>query len=451
MVLNSYQDAALDYIKDDYNILITGPAGSGKSYLIGEIVRWFNTLKKQIGITAMTGSAAYLIDGKTLHSWAGIDLGDKPVDDLCKKILKKPQLKSRWVYTKALIIDEVSMLTDELFDKLNIIGQTIRKNDLPFGGIQLILVGDFFQLPPVSTKTSFCFQSVNWAETIHIYIELKEIIRQTDVKFQNCLNELRIGECSKKTAKILKKCMTKSREFKDGILPTKLFSTRTNVSKINEERLLELGSTIHTHEAITIIEPLGEEYIEYYSDELSKRLDRDCQAVTNLKLAIGAQVVLLTNLSQNEGLVNGSRGIIISYEEGNPVVLFVNGIKKTITSHNWELEEENRCKVIKIQIPLQLAWAVTIHKCQGMSLDLVEVDIGSSIFEYGQSYTALSRVRSLEGLYIVNLDITKIKAHPKAIKFYKNFIMDEGKKEEYKEEYLNKNNLEIVNNLDHNI
>lgn len=432
--LNYEQNRVLVNFKMNKNILVTGPAGTGKSFLINQLKKSAKIINKKIAVTAMTGCAAWNIKGKTLHSWSGIGIGDKPVENLIKTIKKKSRLREKWINTDVLIIDEISMLTKDLFEKLNEIAKIIRLNQRPFGGLQIILLGDFYQLPPIdiNNKVSFCFESPIWDLCIHEKIILKDIIRQIDPKLQKCLNEIREGKCSDETETIFLNCLDKKiPSSKEDIIPTKIFSMKTKIKEINDRELNSLNNEIIEFNLETKTELKKKDYIisdNTHIDYYSNNIDKNANYEKNLQLAIGAQVMLLVNLDTDNGLINGSRGIVIDFRKIDekdikkyPVVKFLDGQEQIINPYTWEFDE-NDFKMTKKQIPLQLAWAITIHKIQGSTLNFAIIDAGSSIFEYGQSYVALSRVTSLEGLYLLSFSKKKIKAHPKVIEFYKKLI-----------------------------
>tara|TARA_Y100000996_G_scaffold406593_1_gene383123 strand:+ start:813 stop:2129 length:1317 start_codon:yes stop_codon:yes gene_type:complete len=421
-----YEGKIRDYLKNSYNFLITGPAGSGKSRIIQKIQKIIcegKSFFEKFVVTGTTGIASLLANGVTINSWSGFGI-ELDYNILINKITKRSHLKKRWLNTEILIIDEASMLTKELFDLLDIVGRIIRqKSHLPFGGIQVILVGDFYQLPPVNKTnkgtTPFCFTSDRWDTCITHYVLLTKIYRQLDPKFQTCLNEIRKGKCTDETYELLKECTNKQLIDSD-IKPTLLYPHKAKVDSINLENLKNLNTTINIHKS----EDVCTNNLNYAEKEmLLDKLDKNTNFIKELKLAVGAQVVLIINLDQEKGLVNGSRGIVLRYSEDyNPIIKFSNNTIIEITKQPIEvkLDTSTKLKAIKrFQYPLQLAWCLTIHKSQGMSLDLIEIDIGNKIFEYGQTYVALSRVRTLEGLYITNIDRDKIKAHPLVKKFYK--------------------------------
>lgn len=444
----SEQLKILNAIKDGTNILITGGAGVGKSFLIKAIKHQIDELMhKVVFTTALTGCAACIIEGQTLHSWAGIGLGDASVETLCKKILgpKGGKARKRWRCCDILIIDEISMLKWDLFDKLNMLGKLIRKDSAPFGGIQLIFVGDFCQLPPISDrddKRRFCFESDDWKKVIGRTFYMQKNMRQDDVKFQEILRKIRLGICDKDVDKVLmerfiatvkEKGVDKDGEMKnvdivrDGIVATKLFPTRASVDYINSAKLLGLKEKIvkYTMEFIYKERMADEPFTGRDKKMIKDMIDKNSQVGLTVEISVGSQVMLLYNMDVDTKMVNGSRGVVESFDEGTgyPMVRFVNGKSYIIEPHEWNYKHA-KGDVIYKQMPLKLAWAISQHKSQGMTLDLVEADIGSSIFEYGQTYTTLSRVKTLDGLYITEYDKMRIKCHELVKKFYKDMPVD---------------------------
>lgn len=436
MDLNAGQRTAFDAIKENKNVFLTGPAGSGKTFLINYIVEWANSCGKRIALTALTGCAAILLGSKarTLHSWSGIGLGREPLEKLIANILRKPKLKSAWKRTDILVIDEISMMTPDLFNTLDAIGKRIRASPKPWGGIQLVPCGDFFQLPPVAKGISgeahalgrFAFESSMWKEANLTPIVLTTIERQTDSAFQTVLNDCRIGSPSATTIAALK-----SRQGLDWkthrIKPTLLFSRNADVDVINEKNIAALKKPLYPFKAQTKVEPNPEDPmvdIPYGDilDNMVQRLDNDANYAPHLELCIGAQVMLLVNMDIEAGLVNGSRGIVVEFRAKDliPIVEFRNGDHVPIERHRWTSRDSSA--VHREQIPLRVAYAITIHKSQGATLDCALVDIGSSTFEFGQAYVALSRVRDLESLYIHTLESARIRAHPTVIRYYEELL-----------------------------
>lgn len=374
--LTAEQLRAFNALLTDKNIFVTGSGGTGKSFLIQTVYNELPRLKLRdiglgirISVTALTGCAAILLGchAKTLHSWAGIGLGKGTVQEHVRDILKSPRLKKNWICTDLLMIDEISMLTPELLEKLDDIGRIIRKNKLKsFGGIQLMLIGDFLQLPPITKgkMIKFAFESDRWLQIVDECLELTQIQRQTDDKFRTILNEARNGKLTSLSIDSLSKRM--HLDWKSNkIRPTLLFPRRAEVDLINESNLKALTGKRYSYKVSTVLGP--EVPIFNTKDEFFQRyielVDKDASYLTELILCEGAQVMLLTNLDITNKLINGSRGVIIGFTETTkyPIVEFLSGLKITISPHCWELNDYPH--VFRSQIPLRLAYAVTIHKC----------------------------------------------------------------------------------------
>jgi ATP-dependent DNA helicase PIF1 len=414
------QRQAFNAIHSGKNIFLTGPAGTGKSYLLKVLTQEYHV---RIALTAMTGCAAILlsstgIKAKTLHSWAGVGLAKESVLELTKRIRNNYHSLKRWLCTDLLVIDEISMITPEFLEKLNEIAKVLRKSPKPFGGIQLLFVGDFYQLPPVSKDTVFAFESPIWSELVQETHHLTTITRQKEPEFQEILMEARVGKLSEKSINTLKGRMIKW--DKEEIKPTLLFSRRAEVDRINEQNLRALTGERRTYKAKCVLgikAPPGTSLSGPGVDDSAKKMDNDGSYVAELELALGAQVMLVTNIDTDCGLANGSRGVLVGYSEaGFPVVKFRNNITHIIEPATWQLPDFEH--IYRSQIPLRLAYAITCHKAQGATLDCALIDIGPSTFEYGQAYVALSRVKSLDSLYVHSFDHRVVKAHPKVIKFY---------------------------------
>ena len=424
MNLTPLQEEALKYMKTGNNVFLTGQAGTGKTYLLKIFIEWFNTNndEKELVITSTTGLSALLINGMTINRFAGIGLADKDLEYYYKKILKNGNIKKRWNKTQVLIIDEISMMNPDTFDLLNNLAKKIRGNGSePFGGIQLILSGDFCQLPPVKCN-DFCFESFSWDECVSKTFYFNTILRQNDSTFQKLLNNIRVGKCDEEDKVILLECMEKYKNKKFGhiygIIPTMLFPTKNIVNEYNKKELdslLEKGVVSKVYNAKYVY---GAKVKEEYKDLLKDLINNSYFIEDELTFAVGCQVMLTINLPNNN-LANGSRGIIVDFniETDNPIVRFLNGKELEIKMNTWSLDENDN-SITKTQIPLIHAWAITIHKSQGMTLDYVITDIGDDIFEYGQIYVVLSRVKSLDGLFLKNINFDKIKTHPKILKFY---------------------------------
>lgn len=430
--LSENQILAFDLFKKNKNIFITGPGGSGKTHLIKLMYDYANDNNCKIQVCALTGCASILLNckAKTVHSWSGIGLANGYNNNIIKKVVNNKYLKKRWNEIDILVIDEVSMMSKKVFNILNEIAKKIRKNDKPFGGIQLILSGDFYQLPPVNTnandieKTQFCFESEHWKTVIDNVVELTYIFRQNDNALVKVLNQIRVGKLSKSSYKKLLECVDKKDVNKD-IKATILFPVKKNVNIINNEEFNKLTSEINTFNI----------KVEFEEDKLdcsvtnnektfeANYLINNIMAEKELQLRIGTQVMCIANIdnlndNMNNPIVNGSQGVIIDFKNSLPLVKFNNSSERLINYHTWRSEKIDAISVS--QIPLIYSWAITIHKAQGVSLDKALIDIGSNIFECGQTYVALSRIKSFCGLYLKNIDLNKIKINKKVYNFYNN-------------------------------
>jgi ATP-dependent DNA helicase PIF1 len=426
-MLTEKQQNAFNYIKSGKNVFLTGPGGSGKSFLIKYFIDWYKEEKEEdnskIYITSTTGLSSILIDGITINRYSGIGIGDKDIETLYKKIIKMKNLKKRWCNTSVLIIDEISMMDADIFDKLEILAKRIRKNESPFGGIQIILSGDFLQLPPVKSN-NLCFESFTWDMVIDKTFYFDKIIRQNDINLQNVLNNIRVGIINDDVKNMLNSRLNKDLINESGIIPTLLFSKKSMVLKYNENELQKLIDNGNENHSYTSYYEFGKNTSEESKEFYIEMINSQYQVDDKLTFARSSQVMLNVNLPELD-LANGSRGIIIDFvkdkENVYPIVLFLNGKVLEVKPHEFTIDEDGDI-IKKFQIPLILSWAITIHKAQGMTLEYVKTDIGNSIFEYGQVYVVLSRVKNIEGLSLINIDFSKIKAHPKILKYYDKLI-----------------------------
>ncbi len=422
--LTEEQQRALDLLREGKNIFLTGPGGTGKSYFIEQVRQQLG--EKKIGVTALTGCAAILLGhgSKTLHSWAGIGLGKGTISEIVKGIRSNRRAAINWLTTNLLIIDEISMMPADLFDKLNEVAKVMRKSSAPFGGLQILLVGDFYQLPPIADgleDAKFAFESAAWPSVINETVILTHVHRQAEETFRDMLGRVRTGAANEADITLLRSRLGLDWQSLE-IRPTLLFSRRAMVDKINAVNLGKLEGEILTWKAKTLF--VGTAGGSKPSEEELERavviFDRDGPYDETLQLKLRAQVMLTVNLDLDHGLVNGSRGVIVGFDtrgaEPLPIVLFKNGLKETVGRHSWYLDDFQQ--VVRSQIPLRLAWAGTIHKAQGATLDCALVDIGRSTFEYGQAYVALSRVKSLDSLYVYEFAEDAIRAHPRVKEFY---------------------------------
>ena len=425
------QQEVMDHIQKGENVFITGPGGTGKSFLIKQVYQWATSQGKRVSVCAMTGCAAILLKckAKTLHSWSSIGLGVGPDRDIISRVLKVKHRRKNWEQVDMLIIDEVSMLSYKLLSVLNKIAQIVRRNKAPFGGIQLLFSGDFYQLPPVGDRgdddsMKFCFENPSWEDLFckgGSEILLHTMFRQTNPVYADILNNIRVGRLNKKAHDILRKrCIQCPRT---DIKPTKLMPLRSAVRSINQQEMAKLSGVIRTYKMRhTNKQPSDNLVPQTHIEHELNYLKNNVMADNELVLKIGAQVMCTYNIEVEgpDSIVNGSCGVVTAFSEDElPIVSFMNGVVRKMDFHTWASET---LKGVGIQqIPLILAWAITIHKSQGASLDLVEIDIGRGIFECGQTYVALSRVRSIEGLYLSSFEPDKIRINKKVKDYYADF------------------------------
>lgn len=408
------QDEALNVLKMGKNVFLTGAAGSGKTYLLNKYISYLKSHQVGVAVTASTGIAATHLQGTTLHSWSGIGVRDNLSEKDLEKLETTQRIKSNYKKTKVLIIDEISMLHKHQLDMVDKIARHLLVPDQPFGGMQVVLCGDFFQLPPVTPSGSleekqFAFESSAWeAGDFHVCY-LHEQHRQGDDPLLDILNDIRSGTAGEQTKVPLR---TRYKKEPEGATrATKLYSRNINVDAINDNEL----ARINGQEKVFSMKSTG-------FSALVEGLKKTCLAPEQLKLKIGAEVMFIKNDVAGK-YVNGTRSIVIGFEndgEGWPIVKTYEG--KTIVAYpeEWKYEDNGVVRAVITQVPLRLAWAITIHKSQGMTLDAAEVDLGDA-FEPGMGYVALSRVRSLSGLKLMNLNEMALRVHPKILQHDKIF------------------------------
>ena len=445
--LSKEQQLAYDKFVNGENIFVTGPGGTGKTKLVQYLVEYSRISNRNTSVCAMTGCAAVLLGCKarTIHSWSGIKLAKGPKDRIISAVLKNRNSVREWKEAKCLILDEVSMLSQKILEVLEELGRRTRKNSNVFGGLQVVFLGDFFQLPPIETENDpgtekFCFESPVWNQVFskENHIQLTHIFRQKDKDYIDILMQVRKGFLDEDKSKVLETYVNReyNPEENNGCIPSKLFAIRSKVDLINKQMFSKISEKEFVNEAIiktdctTHLDSgkaisvdllkkcalLLQEQKEYEIENLLN--NSSCSRLFRFKK--GASVMCTVNLDMDNQICNGAQGIIIDIiEDGlypTIVVKFSNGIVKRMGPHYWQSEEYPTIAVG--QYPLMLAWALTIHKIQGATLKLAEIDIGSSIFEYGQTYVALSRIQSLDGLYLSAFQPHKIRANPKVIEFY---------------------------------
>jgi ATP-dependent DNA helicase PIF1 len=418
------QKLALEIMLDGHNVLLTGPAGSGKTYVLNEFIRRAKKEGKYVAVTATTGLAATHIGGNTIHAWSGIGIADH-----IGKYWEENLLKGRRDIIEAtdvLIIDEISMLHDFRLDMVDEAARRVRKDDRPFGGIQIIMSGDFFQLPPVNRRDderqgSFVVNAEIWEELDPVVCYLTEQHRQDDDAFLEILNAMRSGDVRRRHAEMLMERINAPLEHGEA---TELHTVNVDVDRINEQRLDTLEE--------------GEEYYEMTTtgrDIYVESLKRSCLAVENLVLKKGALVMCIKNNNEKR-YANGTLGTVIDFEENTryPVVNLHSGRTITITPETWELRDGEKKRASISQIPLRLAWAITVHKSQGMTLDAARVDLRKAFVE-GMGYVALSRVRNLQNLSLVGINRMALQISPEALEIDKH-LRTKSEQDAKKFEYL---------------
>jgi ATP-dependent DNA helicase PIF1 len=446
--LSPEQQYAFDKYSMGQNIFITGPGGTGKSFLIKKIKSDLESKNQAHAVCALTGCAAVLLNccAKTIHSWAGIGIASGAQEEIVAKVMKNKRTVTNWRSIKTLIVDEVSMMSVKIFEILDKVGRNARKQYMrPFGGIQLVFIGDFYQLPPVGSRIEpetcqFCFESPIWETTFQsdCHIQLKTLYRQTDPTYIKVLEDVRSGKLSKETVAILKgRTEVQFDEANSIIKPTKLFPRNADADAVNlamyskikeEEVAYDLRRIYNMSTYSETGKPISLEYLARCSDLSHDDVEKQLNLYTetsnlsnSIKLKKGAVVMCLANLDTESGICNGSQGVITDFATNTggqriPIVKFLNGITMRIQPKVYQHDDYPKFGVE--QIPLRLAWAFTIHKSQGVTLQIAEMDIGSRVFECGQTYVALSRVKNLEGLYLSSFDPKKIKTNPLVSAFY---------------------------------
>lgn len=394
------QQETFDILKLGRNVYLTGSAGSGKTFLLNKYIDYLKKNNIEVGITASTGIAATHLNGRTIHSWSGLGVKDNLTDKDFKKLFKNHRLLRRICRTKVLIIDEVSMLHAFQLDLVNRICQMFRQSLEPFGGLQVALCGDFFQLPPISRgdeNGNFIYKSEIWQNMNLVVCYLSEQHRHSDDSLTQVLNDIRTNNVGEHTLIPLRTRYRKEIIF--SISETKLYTHNADVDAINERELLMLEGKTYSYKM----------FFEG-SGRLAEILKKGCLAPEELKLKKGAVVMFVKNDVENR-YVNGTLGTVVDFTgEGFPVVKNLKNEKIAALPADWRIEEEGKTIARIIQVPLRLAWAITVHKSQGMTLDAAQVDLSKS-FAPGMGYVALSRVRSLEGLKLMGLNKLALEVH----------------------------------------
>jgi ATP-dependent DNA helicase PIF1 len=415
------QNEAFDLMKMGKNIFLTGAPGSGKTFLLNKYINYLKENNVKMAVTASTGIAATHLQGVTIHSWSGIGIRDSLNEKELEKLATK-QLIRNYKNAKVLIIDEISMLHKHQLDMIDSISRYILDSEKAFGNLQVILCGDFFQLPPVSNQKNeiqFAFESDAWRNGNFHISYLEEQHRQEDDLLLAILKDMRSGTTGEHT-----KVPLRTRYKKEPVgstKATKLYSRNINVDEINERELEKISAEVKVF-TMTASGLNG----------LVNGLKKSCLAQEQLKLKIGAEVMFVKNDSTENKYVNGTRGIVINFDKtaGWPVVKTYDNKMIVTTPVEWKYEDDGMVLATISQVPLRLAWAITIHKSQGMTLDAAEMDLGD-VFELGMGYVALSRVRSLNGLKLMNLNELALKVNPKILQHDKIFKQDSDASVQY--------------------
>ena len=394
------QGEALDILKTGANVFLTGEPGSGKTHTTRAYVEYLHSCGIEPAITASTGIAATHINGMTIHAWSGIGVRSTITDEDLDQISQREKVVRRVASARVLIIDEISMLSAGTLASVDIVLKTLRNSSKPFGGLQMVFVGDFFQLPPVQKNAAaeFAFASPAWEEANPIVCYLSEQHRQEDAEFLGALSAIRRDAVTPgvRATLLSRKVVPQQAE---GI--TKLFPHNADVDRLNDAALQDLPGT-----------PRG-----YYMKSkgvpvLVDALKRNCLSPETLWLKVGAKVMFTKN-DMNGAYVNGTTGEVVEFDKmsGNPIVKTRGGQRLQVEPVSWAVQDGQRILAEISQLPLRLAWAMTVHKSQGMSLDAAVIDL-TSAFEYGQGYVALSRVRTLKGLYLLGFNEKALAVHP---------------------------------------
>ena len=416
-----------------HNVYLTGSAGSGKTFLLNEYIKFLKSKAVEPGITASTGVAATHMNGVTIHSWSGVGIRDKLSSKELRELLKKRHMVRRFETTKVLIIDEVSMLNSTLLDLVDQVCRVFKENNRPFGDMQVVLCGDFFQLPPISKPSQpqaehaqlwreeessqqgadFINKSRIWDNMELKICYLSEQHRHDDERLTRALNDMRANNVGEHTLEPLRERYNKV--IAGAISPTKLYTHNVDVDLINNGELRKLPGGAKMYDMAS----MG-------NRALAEILKKSCLAPEELILKKDAAVMFVKN-NFEQGYVNGTLGKVIGFDyRGMPIVKTFQGREIIAEPASWKIEEDGRVKVEIRQIPLRLAWAITVHKSQGMTLDAAEIDLSKSFVE-GMGYVALSRLRTLAGLELSGINEMAFAVHPDVADLDKHLLSESEK------------------------
>ena len=435
------QITALNILKSGKNVFITGSAGTGKTYLLNQYINYLKERRVYPTIVAPTGIAASHLKGQTIHSFFSLGIRDTVVDnEYVEFLLKKSYLKTRFSKLAIVIIDEVSMVSPEIFTSMDKILRAFKNSSKPFGGVQVVISGDFFQLPPVSREFKekrFAWQSPVWKSLELKSCYLQEKFRQDDDQLINILDEIRTGEVSAESHSILNNCFEK--ELNCDFSVTRLYTHNVDVDRINLEELNRLkGKKRIFH------------YVSKGSDRNIEKIFKTALVLEELTLKKDAVVLFIKN-NPEKGYINGTTGVVVGFEGNIPVVKTTAGAKIRVLPEDWTIENDKGETVATVsQIPLRLAWAITIHKSQGMTLDSAEIDL-SKTFEVGQGYVALSRIKNIDGLRLMGLNEMAFRVEPLTLRIdepiKKASIKATKEIESYSEDELEKSHINYIKYL----
>ncbi len=409
------QKTALRILKTGENVFLTGAAGTGKTYVLHQFIKWLYTHRISVAITASTGIASSHIAGQTIHSWSGIGIRETLTRKDCDTIARKKVVRERIESTHVLIIDEMSMISRQTLEALDELFRFIRLSNAPFGGMQVVVCGDFFQLPPVSktpipNTQKFAFMSPLWGQARFQVCYLKDQFRQNEDDLAGFLDEIRSGEVSDSRINQLQECIERTQEETPEQTYTKLYTHNIDVDTLNEKELNALPSP-------------GYEFVGMGSGDKSgiEILMKSVLVPHRMVLKKGAPVMFIKN-NPKVGYHNGTLGTITDFtSEGFPVVTTRDDRDIYVTQEEWSIRDRyGTPQSTYSHIPLRLAWAITVHKSQGMTLDEAEMDL-SKTFETGQGYVALSRVRNWRGLRLLGCNSTALQIDPLVLQADKRF------------------------------
>jgi len=427
------QNQALKILKTGVNVFLTGEPGSGKTYTINQYVDYLRSENIEPAITASTGIAATHIGGMTIHSWSGIGIKNKLTKAEINIIASHSFTRKRIAKSHVLIIDEISMLGPETLQMVDSVCREVKKNSLPFGGIQVVLVGDFFQLPPVKkvkvidefsqenlfeeTPLKFAYDAPVWEQAEFVTCYITEQHRQDDTDLLSLLKKIRSNTFDDISLEHLENRKVDSLSIPEHA--PKLYSHNIDVDSVNDRMLAKIPKEVQFFPMIT----KGHE-------ALIQVMKKGCLSPECLYLKVGASVMFTKN-NPKEGYVNGTLGVVEGFDRDTelPIVKMRNGREVLVSPADWLVEEDGKLKGRLTQIPLRLAWAITVHKSQGISLDEAVINL-SKVFEYGQGYVAISRVKRLAGLYILGWNDLAFQVDETVLKKDQEFRQDSQRAEE---------------------